>query len=221
MQLENYDKIVCVNLKSRPDRLLAFNEGLPDEFKDKVVIFDAIDGNKLDLPDWWPGGHSGYGCYLSHKRIVEDAIQEDLDNILILEDDAKFVPDFYNKFVEFNKELPEDAEYVLYGGQLSYASAYPPEKVSEHVIRAFSVERTHAYALIGKPILKKVHKHLCDVDWHRGHVDSRLTLLQHTLQTCYVPDRWLVEQRESYSDLMKRDIHYNFDDPINSIGIDK
>lgn len=221
MQLENYDKIVCVNLKSRPDRLVAFNEGLPEEFKDKVVILDAIDGNKLLLPDWWPGGHSGYGCYLSHKRIIEDAIQDDLNSILILEDDAEFVPDFYKKFVEFNKEVPNDAEYILYGGQLSYVNAYPPEKVSEHVLRAFSVERTHAYALIGKSILRAVHKHLSDVNWHRGHVDSRLTMLQHTISTCYVPDKWLINQRESYSDLMKRDIQYNFPNPIDSIDIDK
>ena len=215
MKFDNFDSVYCINLEERKDRRDEFLCDVPDELF--VEFFDAIDGKKFLLPDWWPGGPGGYGCYLSHKRIIERAIQADYDSILILEDDAKFKPDFYKKMLEFNAELPDDAEYVFYGGQLSYVDTFPPEKVSDNVVRVFSVERTHAYALFGQDIMRRVHKHLCNCDWHRGHIDSRLTLLQQKLTTCYAPARWLVDQRKSYSDLMRKEVDYHFDDPIDLV----
>lgn len=216
MNLKNFDSVVCINLEDRKDRREEFLRDAPEELF--VEMFDAIEGKKFLLPNWWPGAYGGYGCYLSHKRIIERAIQEDYNSILILEDDAEFVPDFYNKMLKFNEELPDDAEYILYGGQLSYVDTFPPEKVSDNVIRVFSVERTHAYALIGQDIMRKVHKHLSEVDWHRGHIDSRLTLLQQKLTTCYAPAHWLVNQRKSYSDLMRKEVDYNFTDPIDLVN---
>lgn len=215
MELQNFDSVFCINLEDRKDRRDEFLCNAPDELF--IEMFDAVDGKKLLLPSWWPGGYGGYGCYLSHKNIIEKSILEGYESILIFEDDAEFVPDFYKKFVEFNEALPDDAEYILYGGQLSFVNTFPPEKVSDKVVRVFSVERTHAYALIGQDIMRRVHKHLCETSWHRGHVDSRLTILQQQLTTCYAPARWLVNQRKSYSDLMRKEVDYHFDDPIDLI----
>ena len=87
----------------RADRLNSFFkrlENLKWPFK-WPVVFRAIDGEKVGVPRYWQTGSGSYGCLRSHVSILERAIQDDLDLILVIEDDAIFPKDFSKKVCEF------------------------------------------------------------------------------------------------------------------------
>jgi len=105
------DKVVYINLDKRPDR----NQhilGVTSLFKNKVQRFPAIEHN--------PGA---IGCTKSHIAILELAIQNNWNNVLILEDDA-----VWNKFEEgFNtlKNLVNtDYDVIVLGGSFVNRSGY-------------------------------------------------------------------------------------------------
>jgi glycosyl transferase family 25 len=74
------DKVVYINLKERNDRKIQIISELGKRIsKDKIIRFDAIK-NKL--------GH--IGCSMSHIRVIEMAIKNNWENVLVVEDDAMF-----------------------------------------------------------------------------------------------------------------------------------
>lgn len=100
------------------------------------------------------------GCFLSHKLALHAAIKAGLDNILILEDDCKFL-------IERDIELPDppaDAE-ILYFGGLFWNQKPEPKSLIKHNSKLdwIPIDRTYlklacavAYAIIGKDNIKRV-----------------------------------------------------------------
>jgi len=102
----NLCPVFVISLKDEEKRRRQMKEklealGLP------FVFFDAIDGRNFDVP-----AHPAYnsvrrrrcygrdmtggeiGCLLSHKAIFEKMLQDNIEEALILEDDAVLAPDF-------------------------------------------------------------------------------------------------------------------------------
>jgi hypothetical protein len=106
--LNNYfNKIYCINLKRRADRwtriLKMFNQ-----YEVDVQRIEAFDGNVVGSFNNLRAAQ--YGCFLSHKSVYEDAVKNNYEKILILEDDVYFDKNI-NSF-DFNK-LPEwDSLYL-------------------------------------------------------------------------------------------------------------
>ncbi|AJJ19481.1 glycosyltransferase family 25 protein [Yersinia intermedia] len=84
LDLSLVEKVIYINLKTRPDRDANIQE-LLQKFniaKDKVIRFEAIE----EKP--------GYiGCAKSHEAVLKMAKEHEWDNILILEDDIVFNDD--------------------------------------------------------------------------------------------------------------------------------
>ena len=103
-----FDKIVCINLKSRPDRYLSAS----NEFKklniNNVEFYFAEKSHK--------GGK--YGCFESHINVIQKCYNEKCNNILIFEDDVR--PSNYynltllNESIEFMKNNKWDIFYLGY-----------------------------------------------------------------------------------------------------------
>ena len=79
---DKIDKIVYINLDSRPDRkekmILQFNKfNIPEH---KIIRFNAIK-HKFGM----------IGCSLSHIEVLRIALTNDWSNVLILEDDFNFI----------------------------------------------------------------------------------------------------------------------------------
>ena len=110
------DKIYVINLNKNKDRwdviskaakkanipITRFNaiygKELPPNHPDIIKYFDK--NNKLN---------SGQiGCALSHIKILEEAVKNNYDNILVFEDDAIIPPDFWEKLEPVVNELPDD-----------------------------------------------------------------------------------------------------------------
>jgi GR25 family glycosyltransferase involved in LPS biosynthesis len=105
-----WDKIYIINLKKREDRKNKLIDELINAKIDNYEFIDAIDGNDEIIKNDYKklkenkntkiktSGH--YACLLSHIYVIEKAIENNYEQILILEDDIQFVDDFLDRLKE-------------------------------------------------------------------------------------------------------------------------
>lgn len=212
-----FDQVVCVNLDRRPDRWSQFCQRLqkidwsfltPDRFS-------AIDGNLCRPPNWWTQTSGAWGCLQSHISILENALQNGINSILVFEDDADFIDEFSNKVLEFLADVPDDWDQIYLGGQHLSSSRIPPIPIGPKILRCKNVNRTHAYAVRGIKFITEIYRHLQDYPSHartpRHHVDHRLGILHGTDKyNIYAPRKWLVGQVGGPSDVLKRQTRAQF-----------
>jgi glycosyl transferase family 25 len=128
------DKIFVINLKSRTDRLENIKL-LIDQLKldkKKIEIFEAVVGNKisndeinnilsissLDTLLNKSTNHKdirskgAIGCYLSHYKIWEKVVNDNLNNVLILEDDIYYDAD-NKEFNEYINSIPNNYDIAM------------------------------------------------------------------------------------------------------------
>ena len=97
-----FDKVYIINLDDQPENLKNMDNQLK-KYNIKYSRFKAIVGQDVfdtykPSKDSWNYEHPGaLGCLLSHKGIIEDAVKNNYNKILILEDDCLFRKDF-NEF---------------------------------------------------------------------------------------------------------------------------
>ncbi len=124
--IEGVDCIYCVNLDRRPDRW----EKMTKQFCEhdiKVHRFAAVDGSKLEgVPSYWS---SALGCSASHIKILERAIEENHETVIVLEDDAQLHPEFKNMVEHGMKQLPHDWKMCYLGG----SNTQVPTKFSDNI----------------------------------------------------------------------------------------
>ncbi|MDM4014040.1 glycosyltransferase family 25 protein [Roseiconus lacunae] len=205
-----FERVVVINLRREPERLASFYDRLPDDWPfEAPVPFEALDGTNLTIPNWWQVGLSAWGCFQSHLRVIESALNDRVDSILILEDDAEFCLDFSESLRPFADHVPGDWEWIYLGGQhLHYHEAFPV-RVCPHVYRPHNVHRTHAYGLRGRRVMEMIYRHLLERD-HWGehhHVDHRLGELHSPFEGgLYVPEHWLIGQAAGFSNIRMKEV---------------
>lgn len=156
---------------------------------------DRFGGVQLDPPDWFRAGPGAWGCAQSHINVLEQAMRNNYEYVLVLEDDAVLCDDFKQRAVAYVNALPDDWDQVYFGGEHS-ALAGPPTAVNTDVLRVSGVERTYAYA-VSRKFFKPLYDWITDYDaWqkHAGeHIDHRMCRLHATGRyNVYAPTRWLV-----------------------------
>ncbi len=203
-----FDRVVVISLDRRPERWQKFLATLPPGWPFCPPLrFPAVDGTRVEIPAWWTEGTGAWGCYLSHVQIIEDCLDEQVGSVLILEDDASFEENFSDDVRQFLQHLPDDWQFMYFGGQHIELHEGTPRQVNEWVYRPYNVNRTHAYALRGREMLERVHQYLVDTDnWKaKHHIDHHLGEFQKTLAAgIYVPKQWLVAQGDGESDVSRR-----------------
>ena len=111
-------KTFVINLDRRPDRYESFQKRLQADWPfGPAERFAAVEGQRETLPEWWTAGRGAYGCYQSHLQIIERCIADGAESVLILEDDATFVPGFAAHAQAFLANLPNDWAMAYFGGQ--------------------------------------------------------------------------------------------------------
>lgn len=198
-----FERVVCVNLDRRPDRWQAFCERLPTDWPFREVARrQAIDGKRCPPPPWWRQGASAWGCYRSHVRILEECLNDQVQSVLLLEDDALFLDGFADRVHRFLRHVPADWQMLYLGGQHLMVNRVPPKRINRWAYQPYNVNRTHAFALQGD-MLRIVYRHLHKHDWHTGHhIDHHLGRLhQRREHRIYAPKQWLVGQATSKSNI--------------------
>lgn len=195
----------CINLKKRTDRWSDFNRNLLaiEDFPFFVERWEATDGHLFEPPSWWNGSHGAFGCYLSHVRLIEHAINTGLSFLCVFEDDCIFCENFAGRLEVLLASLPDNWEQVYLGGQHLTGDI---SQINEFVVQPLNVNRTHAYILRGTNTLVKIHNYLLS---HRGstqngcHIDYMFgEMHEQGLLNVYAPfPPWLCGQAESQSDV--------------------
>jgi len=109
-------------LKSDKKRVKHVNINLVKNIPN-LEIFPAIEGKTNELEFYLEGRkinelflkicrRGQLACFLSHLKIWKKMIQENIDEAVILEDDAKISEDFMENFLEIYYELPKDYNFV-------------------------------------------------------------------------------------------------------------
>ncbi|HEY1601636.1 MAG TPA: glycosyltransferase family 25 protein [Pirellulales bacterium] len=205
MQSNLFELVYCLTLASRPDRWQAFRSRLPRDwpFAEPIRV-RAVDGRLAPPPAWWRSGPGAWGCYRSHLSILEDCLNKRIESVLLLEDDAIFVPDFREKVEEFFSHLPDDWSFVYLGGEHLKQNVRLPRRINDWVYRPFNVNRTHCFGLRGRPTMELAYRHLnAFTSWTaEHHIDHQLGELHAAMERgLYVPRYWLVNQAGGHSDV--------------------
>lgn len=122
----NY-KIICINLKRRPDRRIEMENKFADGNVKNYSFFEAYDGRNIDLTNpqlnlfkhdysYLMTRRGNLGCALSHYNIWTNLVNDDIYNAyVIFEDDVNLASDFQNKLDNFIDQIT-DQMYLVYLG---------------------------------------------------------------------------------------------------------
>jgi GR25 family glycosyltransferase involved in LPS biosynthesis len=132
-----FDHIYCINLDERKDRWKSAIE----QFKKNNITVERISGIKNKFNINKTISDAEMGIVLTHKLIYLDAIKNNYNNILILEDDCIFRDTFVEDFNKTIKELPNDWDLFYLGGLYWWSL---PKEYSENISLANKILGAHA-----------------------------------------------------------------------------
>ncbi len=196
-----FEEIYCINLDHRSDRwALAQEEFEKLGIKDRVKRFSAIkheDGR--------------VGVIKSNLEIVKIARQKNLKNVLVFEDDVKFI--FENEpLLNLEKSLKQ---IVGFKWKLFYLGANTHSKlikVSNNLILLKNAFAVHSMAY-NQSIYDKFISYATKVDKIMNSKDILDVWLAQEIQSkdiVLMVNPLLTTQRESYSDIEHRNVNYSF-----------
>jgi len=204
MLKDHFSKTVILTTKGREDRAEQAlskmrRQGLI-ESPDDIELVYGIMGSDLPPPAWWRAGGGAWGCLSSHIRILQDAWQLGVPEILILEDDVCWVPEALDILDSSMPYAPDNWGQMYLGGQ----HRKRPQVVSDFWLAAQSVNRTHAYAVSRKTIPRML-QHIqyapdyINSPWPR-HIDHQLEVAhQRGDWNIIAPNYWIAGQDENHS----------------------
>ena len=149
-----------ITLAKREERGRAFEQRYSEATGGLCArLFYGFDGEKLTPPRSWKTSKGAFGCGLAHvlmwARTLSDRCGDDLDQyFLFMEDDAVFCDGFLEKFRALAPLVPDDCDVLYLGGEHLLAGRRKPIKVAEGLVRAFNVNRLHAYVAKGRAVSK-------------------------------------------------------------------
>jgi GR25 family glycosyltransferase involved in LPS biosynthesis len=203
-----FDRVVVINLQRRPDRLAAFLvrwSAISDNPQSalrtpQLSIFPALDGHAVEIPPEWQSGPGAFGCMQSHRAVLAQALVDGVERLLVLEDDAVFVPHFPSRLAAFLAAVPSDWDQLMLGGH----HLSTPIPMGQGIVRVTACGHNHCYAMRpafmarlldrwrgGGPFNGQVH-----CDWIMSQ-DPELQAAHHV----YAPEPFLVTQATGRSDI--------------------
>ena len=193
-----FDRVALINLDKRKDRLGAFSakiSGYPS--LQSFIRYRAVHGDSVTVPGFFISGGGAWGCRQSHLRVLEDAMMDGIQTLMVLEDDVRFVPNFEVKLAQFLKRVPSDWEGLMIGGQNQGPTT--PTGI-EGIVRSTNTQRTHAYVVRGLEPMQDLYRLWARCDRHIDHWFGQWQQ-RHPV---YQPEPFLCGQDETSSDISGR-----------------
>jgi GR25 family glycosyltransferase involved in LPS biosynthesis len=200
-------KIIYINLDHRKDRDSEINMeferlGIP---KEKIERFSAIQDN-----------NGAIGCTKSHVAVIEKAIKENYENILVLEDDFNFIKNvekINHTFDIFFANLKDSYDVF----QLSRGYKYERcEKIIDEIYKVNECSTTSGYLVNQRAYAKLLQNYKKGLLLYKSNQDKpteySLDVFWKHMQknsNWYVNDPFLGYQRTSFSDIGNIYINYS------------
>jgi GR25 family glycosyltransferase involved in LPS biosynthesis len=202
---EFFNKTFCINLERRSDR---WDECLSEFDKYGITNVDrfiAVDGKNLDQSLSGFMTPSRTALVLTNIQIIEEAIKNGYETILILEDDVEFDPQVVEMDSYFDL-LPDDWDMLYFGGNHNtHVGSTPPNIINEKVCKLHNTYSTHCVA-INKKAFQKVLDRIKKCD---NALDVIYVELQKSLNV-YSFYPLIATQRVSFSDIENRMSDYKW-----------
>lgn len=197
-----FEEIYCINLEHRIDRW----ELVQKEFEkvgilDRVKRFSAIKENDGRV-----------GIIKSNLEIIKIAKSKGLKNVLVFEDDVKFLD--VDVLDILSKSL-EQLSIKNYPWKLFYLGANTHNKltkISDNLIILKNSYAVHSM-VYNETIFDKFINYASNINQITDYnqiLDVWLSTEVQNKDVCLMTNPMLTTQRESYSDIEKRDVNYSF-----------
>lgn len=153
-----FDKVYCINLDEATERWSKCVEQF-NKYGIEVERFSAI------KPMVGINGllRGEIGILRSNYSIIEKSNNDKCDKVLILEDDFVFLENFNELFDTFIKQVPEDWDFLYFGGNHLGGLIQVSENVSKmnhsYALHSFAVRKT-----MFDKILNTIHEEYIPVD---------------------------------------------------------
>ena len=191
----NKIKFYCINLKSRPDRMV--------ESQNEFSKYNL----KINWVEWVLVKKAPHiGAALSHAKIIKKNLKNDVNTICIFEDDIKLKKWFLDSFLKAIEHTPPDCHILYLWGLMLRKSKI--NKVNQYIHRVKWI--TGAYGVVYNKccytnILKTLNEgaKIWNFEWYKTFDDWLAKTYQHN-HPCYITSSLLVWERKSYSNIEKR-----------------
>jgi glycosyl transferase family 25 len=152
------------------------------------------------------------GCSMSHLKLLQEAVKNNLDHILIVEDDITFLdPDMFKTQLNKFFKLHSNWDVILFAGN----NMPPYQNIDDTCIKVSRCQTTTGYLVNGhyiKILLQNIKIGLTNLinnpnDKSQFAIDKYWFLLQQSSKWYLIIPPTVV-QREDYSDIEKRVTNY-------------
>lgn len=202
---ERFDKVYCINLDKRPDRLENFKKEVDKYQLGEFERFSAYDGKELNLTNEHNLKPGEIGIIKSNLDIIIDAKLNGYKSILIIEDDCVFTDEIVNVESFFNL-LPDDWDMLYFGGNHNtHMGVLPPHKINEKVVKLHSTYSAH-FIGVKDTIFDHIESLLLR---EQQPLDVGYVMLQ-KIFNCYSFTPALTGQLVNFSDIQESTTDYNW-----------
>jgi GR25 family glycosyltransferase involved in LPS biosynthesis len=190
-----FNKIYYINLQHRKDRDINVKEQVAKISKPNLDTLkflervDAVYGNKLDINNissdiitdggkidaldnnlrvYVPLTPGGIGCALSHRKVYQKILDDNLDAALILEDDITIDKDFVDKFNTISRYVPRDYDILFLGYHAS--SLNNITKINNYISKP-----SKTYGLFGYIVTNQGAKKLLNIFPITEQIDTEIS----------------------------------------------
>lgn len=201
-KIQDIQNAFYINLEHRKDR----KEHVEKELKKIGIHAERFNAIKTV--------NGAIGCSMSHLKILQEAVKNNLSHVVILEDDITFLNPsvFKNSLNAFLQRRKGDWDVVLFAGN----NIPPYHKVDDTCIRISACQTTTGYMVNGhyiKTLMENIRQGLTNlINSPNEKINYAIDRYWFSLQR---KDKWFliipptVVQREDYSDIEQRQTNYN------------
>ena len=200
-RIEDIKNCFYINLEHRTDR----KEHVEKELSKIGITGQRFNAIKMD--------NGAIGCSMSHLRLLQDAIKNNLEHILIVEDDIKFLnPDlFKSQFNKFIEKHGNNWDVILLAGN----NMPPYQNIDDTCIKVSRCQTTTGYLVNGhylKILCTNIKMGLTNLlnkpdEPNKYAIDKFWFILQNNSRWFLITPPTVV-QREDYSDIEKKVTNY-------------
>lgn len=192
---EYIEKVVYINLEHRADRREQIESELFKYFpSEKVIRFNAIKDQRGSI-----------GCTKSHIAVLEMAIQQNWNNVLVVEDDAIW-SNFDTGYTLLETLIKTPYDVITLGTAHASYEKNTYKLLCGQTTTAYLIQKSY-YPILLDNFTIGLSNLLKTKDWNTYALDQYWKQLQpRDNWFCVVPS--LLVQAPSYSDIEKRNVNY-------------